>query len=84
MDIFEILVQSQPSSETYTKMKKSIVSYFNKCSVLLSKFGFEAVLQTLVKNYKRSKQRQKSILKNKSRGQFGVEGRKPAAKHVLE
>ena len=53
VDIFEILVSNEATNSTMTKMKKSIVGYFNKCSILLSKFGFEAVLQTLVENYKK-------------------------------
>ena len=58
-------------------MKKSIVNYFNKCSVLLSKFGFEAVLQTLVENYKKNKLRSSRKPQKPSR--------KPlAANHVLE
>lgn len=55
VDIFEILVTQDSTTATIINVKKSIVNYFNSCSLLLQKFGFETVLQTLVQNYKKIK-----------------------------
>jgi hypothetical protein len=77
IDIFEILVTKSSTQSTFVDLKKSIVSYFNKCSVLLSKFGFEAVLQTLVENYKKNKL--KSVRKSSRPSRKSL-----AANHVLE
>ena len=55
VDLFEILITSQSSRSAISKMKEVIVTYFNECDSLLTRFGFEEILFRIVEKYKQGK-----------------------------